>query len=65
MYESSVAKGGVFAGNVIGTVAAGNISSMGTMTGEKAAQALHSYMGYAALEGLSLDPHLKWGLLIC
>ena len=50
MYASSVAKGGDFAGNVIGTVAAGNISSVGTMTGEKAAQALHSYMGYAALE---------------
>jgi hypothetical protein len=50
MYASSVAKGGDFANNVIGTVAAGNISSMGTMTGEKAAQALHSYMGYAALE---------------
>lgn len=50
MYASSVAKGGDFAGNVIGTVAAGTISSMGTMTGEKAAQALHSYMGYAALE---------------
>ena len=49
MYTSSVAKGGDFANNVIGTVAAGNISSMGTMTGEKAAQALHSYMGYAAL----------------
>ena len=50
MYTSSVAKGGNFANNVIGTVATGNISSMGTMTGEKAAQALHSYMGYAALE---------------
>ena len=50
MYASSVAKGGDFANNVIGTVAAGTISSMGTMTGEKAAQALHSYMGYAALE---------------
>lgn len=50
MYASSVAKGGDFANNVIGTVATGTISSMGTMTGEKAAQALHSYMGYAALE---------------
>lgn len=50
MYASSVAKGGNFANNVIGAVVAGNISSMGTMTGEKAAQALHSYMGYAALE---------------
>ncbi len=42
MYASSVAKGGDFANNVIGTVAAGNISSMGTITGEKATQALHS-----------------------
>lgn len=50
MYASSVAKGGDFANNVIGTVAAGDIASVGSMTGEKAAQALHSYMGYAALE---------------
>ena len=50
MYASSVVKGGDFAGNVIGTVATGNIASVGSMTGEKAAQALHSYMGYAALE---------------
>ena len=50
MYASSVAKGGDFANSVIGTVAAGNIVSVGSMTGEKAAQALHSYMGYAALE---------------
>ena len=49
MYASSVVKGGDFAGNVIGTVATGNIASVGSMTGEKAAQALHSYMGYAAL----------------
>ena len=50
MYASSVVKGGDFANNVIGTVATGNIASVGSMTGEKAAQALHSYMGYAALE---------------
>lgn len=50
MYTSSVAKGGNFANSVIGTVATGNIASVGSMTGEKAAQALHSYMGYAALE---------------
>lgn len=50
MYTSSVVKGGDFANNVIGTVATGNIASVGSMTGEKAAQALHSYMGYAALE---------------
>ena len=28
----------------------GKYRSIGSMTGEKAAQALHSYMGYAALE---------------
>ena len=50
LYASSVAKGGDFANNVIGTVATGNTASIGSMTGEKAAQALHSYMGYAALE---------------
>ena len=49
LYASSVAKGGDFANNVIGTVATGNIASIGSMSGEKAAQALHSYMGYAAL----------------
>ena len=50
MYASSVSKGGNFANNVIGSVATGSISQMGSITGEKAAEALHSYMGYAALE---------------
>lgn len=49
MYASSVAKGGGFANGVIGTVAAGGMAVSGSMTGEKAAQALYSYMGYAAL----------------
>ena len=49
LYASSVAKSGDFANNVIGTVAMGNTASIGSMSGEKAAQALHSYMGYAAL----------------
>ena len=49
-YEASVSKGGDFANGVIGTVAAGNIAVMGSMTGEKAVQALHSYMGHTALE---------------
>lgn len=31
-------------------VATGSISQMGSISGEKAAEALHSYMGYAALE---------------
>lgn len=50
MYAASVNKGGNFANGVIGSVATGSIAAMGSMTGEKAAQALHSYMGYAALE---------------
>lgn len=50
MYASSVQKGGGFANDVIGTVATGSIAAIGFMTGEKAAEALHSYMGYAALE---------------
>lgn len=50
LYNSSVKSGGEFANNVIGSVATGNIPSLGSMSGEKAAQALQSYMGYAALE---------------
>ena len=50
LYSASVSKGGDFANDVIGTVAAGAISSTGSITGEKAEQALYSYMGYAALE---------------
>lgn len=50
IYASSVSKGGNFANNVIGSVATGSITQMGTMTGDKAVEALHSYMGHAALE---------------
>lgn len=50
IYTSSVSKGGNFANNVIGSVATGNITQMGTISGEKAVDALHSYMGHAALE---------------
>lgn len=50
IYASSVSKGGNFANNVIGSVATGSITQMGTMTGDKAVDALHSYMGHAALE---------------
>ncbi len=50
VYASSVAKGGSFANNVIGSVAHGDISSMGTITGDKAVEAMNSYMGNAALE---------------
>ena len=40
IYTSSVSKGGNFANNVIGSVATGNITQMGTISGEKAVDAL-------------------------
>ena len=48
-YTSSVNKGGSFANNVIGRVATGNISSVGTISGEGSAAALSSYLGHTAL----------------
>ncbi|MCI8472572.1 MAG: hypothetical protein HFE65_05660 [Clostridiales bacterium] len=57
VFNSSLNKGGGFANKVIGNVATGNVSSMGTMSGEKASSALMSYMGYTALgEGASDIP---------
>ena len=48
-FESSMNKGGGFANRIIGTVATGNLSTIGSMTGEKASAALSSYLGYTAL----------------
>ena len=48
-YTSSVNKGGSFANSVIGRVATGNISSVGTISGEGSAAALSSYLGHTAL----------------
>lgn len=57
IYSSSVSKGGSFANNVISTIATGSIGANGTITGEKATEALSSYMGYAALgEGVKHVP---------
>lgn len=50
VYNASVSKGGDFANGVIGSVATGNVKDMGTIRGEKASEALSSYMGYSALE---------------
>lgn len=50
LYSSSVNKGGTFANNVISTIATGNIRDQGSITGEKASEALMSYLGYSALE---------------
>lgn len=57
IYSGSVSKGGSFANNVISNIATGSISSQGSITGESAAEALSSYMGYAALgEGAEQVP---------
>ena len=48
MFASSMNSGGKFATDVVGAVATGNISSVGSMKGEKAAQALTSYLGYGS-----------------
>lgn len=50
IYNSSIARGGNFANNVIGNIARGDSRSMGTISGEGANDALMSYMGYTALE---------------
>lgn len=48
-FASSLNKGGGFANSVIGSVATGKISSIGSMTGETADTALSSYMGYTGM----------------
>ena len=55
-FASSVSKGGDFANRVIGSVARGSISTMGSMTGANAEAALLSYMGYAGMDGEDI-PH--------
>ena len=49
MFTKSMASGGSFANDVIGTVARGDIHSTGMITGETASQAFSSYMGLTAL----------------
>ena len=59
MFGSSLASGGKFATSVIGAVAKGDISSVGSITGEQASEALTSYLGYssaAASEMQTDDP---------
>lgn len=51
LYQSSVQKGGDFANTVIGTVAKGNIKEHGSITGDRAAEAMTSYFGYAGKSG--------------
>ena len=49
IFAKSLATGGSFANEVIGTVARGDIRSTGTIKGNLASQALSSYMGITAL----------------
>ena len=44
-YQRSLDKGGDYANNITGAVARGSISQMGTITGDRAADALTSYFG--------------------
>ena len=47
LYNSSVQKGGDFANTVIGAVAKGSIKEQGSIAGDRAAEAMTSYFGYA------------------
>ena len=49
VFARSLASGGRFANDVIGTVARGDTRSTGSITGDLAAQSLSSYMGHTAL----------------
>ncbi len=55
-FTNSMLEGGRFANDVIGMVAAGDLHSTGSITGEFASQALSSYMGITA-QG---TPHRKY-----
>jgi hypothetical protein len=57
LFQSSLSKGGGFANSVVGSIAKSDISSVGTMTGDGAAQALASYMGYAGETGGAETPN--------
>ena len=48
IFTNSMLEGGRFANDVIGMVAAGDLHSTGSITGEFASQALSSYMGITA-----------------
>jgi len=52
MLSNSIHKGGQFATEVIGAIATGNIATVGSITGDKAAEALSCYLGYSAEERL-------------
>ena len=55
MFGSSLRNGGKFAMSVVGAVAKGNMSSIGSITGEQASEALSGYLGYSPAEAGGAD----------
>jgi len=53
IFSKSLAAGGSFANDIIGTVARGEVA--GSITGDMAAQSLTSYMGYTAIQETARD----------
>ena len=55
-FQSSMAKGGNYANNIISSVAKGDINQMGSITGDTASKAMLSYMGHAGNEAAQSNP---------
>lgn len=53
MFNSSLKNGGQFATSTISSIATGNISSTGSITGEKAAEVLSSYLGFGSQDPIA------------
>ena len=60
-YDASVKKGGKLANDVIGSVAKGDISDKGVISGEKASDALKSYMGITAATNSQVNSNVSGG----
>ena len=54
-YADSVSKGGSFATSIISSVARGDISQMGTISGDKGKAAMESYFGYNSKSSASVS----------
>ena len=60
-YDASVKKGGKLANDVIGSVAKGDISDKGVISGEKASDALKSYMGITTATNSQVNSNVNGG----
>lgn len=58
-YEGSLGKGGSFATGIISSVARGDISKMGTISGDKGKAAMESYFGYNTKTNNSLSSNAE------